>query len=461
MAADRRRTSVPRGAGMITPYGPWMTFGGEPITGKLRPSFVVHADPPSLTMSAEQQGFVRNAYAKFCTGIATSCIPNGYHSREYSAADGTRVRTESINGAHRVQAWISGGVKTGGDIEYWGELWFGSASGNDGPTLPFVLDKNLTKLTPLANSFLIGRTTYVYGRDFYRTWRTTRTSFWEHGGEAAIFRNYEQLGRGVHQGGTIHGTSWFGGTGALHIGGDDYNRNIYTLTGGSVLENPPREELTTRLFRFSSRPLQEAGRLMWKGDSRRIIWPPLPPLRPVRNEFAQLGQPGIGLRKGFFVIGGEFIGVHPTLHATFPGMIYARFLPTGEVTPTNRVLFMPLEAPPEARFVRMGQDGIHFFRMHHRLQSGGGSEHTLWWSLPGYDQTLHGWVSRLPATPVHHLAVTGMQVAPFRVRTTAEKLLRDAGLGHLPGSSMNIYGINRSTIDTDEPPILPTGGALP
>lgn len=87
----------------------WTEHDGSAIGNVPSPKLVVHTDTPGLTMNDGQQGFVRNAYAKFCTSVATSCFPKGYHRQEYSAADGTKARMESINGTHRVQAWISGG----------------------------------------------------------------------------------------------------------------------------------------------------------------------------------------------------------------------------------------------------------------------------------------------------------------------------------------------------------------
>ena len=87
----------------------WSEHDGSAIGNVPSPKLVVHTDTPGLTMNDGQQGFVRNAYAKFCTSVATSCFPKGYHRQEYSAADGTKVRMESINGTHKTQVWISGG----------------------------------------------------------------------------------------------------------------------------------------------------------------------------------------------------------------------------------------------------------------------------------------------------------------------------------------------------------------
>lgn len=87
----------------------WTEHDGSAIGNVPSPKLVVHTDTPGLTLSEGQQGFVRNAYAKFCTSVATSCFPKGYHRQEYSAADGTKVVAESINGTHKAQVWISGG----------------------------------------------------------------------------------------------------------------------------------------------------------------------------------------------------------------------------------------------------------------------------------------------------------------------------------------------------------------
>lgn len=89
----------------------WTEHDGSAIGNVPSPKLVVHTDTPGLTLSEGQQGFVRNAYAKFCTSVATSCFPKGYHRQEYSAADGTKVVAESINGTHKAQVWISGGAE--------------------------------------------------------------------------------------------------------------------------------------------------------------------------------------------------------------------------------------------------------------------------------------------------------------------------------------------------------------
>lgn len=87
----------------------WMTFGGEPITGRTPTRVRVISSTPGLQLSGAQQAFVAQAYRAFCAGIRVSAIPNGYHARRSVGGDGTEVMMESNNGIHRMTVRIVGG----------------------------------------------------------------------------------------------------------------------------------------------------------------------------------------------------------------------------------------------------------------------------------------------------------------------------------------------------------------
>lgn len=482
MAADRRRTSVPRGAGMITPYGPWMTFGGEPITGKPRPSFVVHADPPSLTMSAEQQGFVRNAYAKFCTGIATSCIPNGYHSREYSAADGTRVRTESINGAHRVQAWISGRGELSADP------WFyqgvvrhpQSPASGAGRFIPFTINKSVTRLKPLSPGFISSDAPpYVYDTEYFRSTATFTESGsvqtfpqWLTDPGAALWEGFvgstsstRQLlhndrllsaGAGSWNTTTRYRDSEIGeilvvrtetsAQGMFTWGANSYAR---TITAFRMDYTAWREEdylgflgsgastadwFTHEVFSLSGKKIHTS--------TTPVSFTPSVPNPPTPSWFNTNTVWG-RLRKGYYhsVVGGPF----------WPGSTAAHFYEwganeiraqtavahdtTGRIRP---VIFCPLEA-----------QGASFSSLWRTIVS----PPNTWGAIAAYDQVLHGW--RRNSTAAHTLALTGTKVGAARRMTTTEALLQGAGIDPALASRVTISDLNMVSTDQSEEPLFP------
>lgn len=83
----------------------WITFGGEPVTGRVPTRTRVFSDPPGLAMNAEQTGFVNHAYRLFCTTVEGSAFPGGYHVQNRAAPDGTRLRMTSNAGVHEVMVW--------------------------------------------------------------------------------------------------------------------------------------------------------------------------------------------------------------------------------------------------------------------------------------------------------------------------------------------------------------------
>lgn len=87
----------------------WITFGGEPVTGRTPTQVRVHAPVPGQTMTPEQAGFVAHAYKLFCDAVNVSAFPDGYHVQNRKAPDGTTVRMESVNGVHRVFLQVPGG----------------------------------------------------------------------------------------------------------------------------------------------------------------------------------------------------------------------------------------------------------------------------------------------------------------------------------------------------------------
>lgn len=85
----------------------WLSFGGDPITGKAPTQVIVKAEP-GVVMTPAQEGGVAHAYKLFCDTVKNSSFPGGYHVQNRVLLDGTTVRMESNNGVHRVMVRLFG-----------------------------------------------------------------------------------------------------------------------------------------------------------------------------------------------------------------------------------------------------------------------------------------------------------------------------------------------------------------
>jgi len=89
----------------------FVTFAGEPITGRTPTKTVVLGDWP---MTQAQQGGVAHAYKLFCDTVRLS--PAGYHVQNRVLQDGSRVRMIPNNGLDTVTVWPAGGGRP--TVEY-------------------------------------------------------------------------------------------------------------------------------------------------------------------------------------------------------------------------------------------------------------------------------------------------------------------------------------------------------
>jgi len=87
----------------------YLTFGGQPITGRIPPTMVVDGG----VLTQEQYGGVIHAYKLFCD--MTKLALGDYQIANRILKDGTRVRMISINKADTVLVWPTGG----GSQEVW------------------------------------------------------------------------------------------------------------------------------------------------------------------------------------------------------------------------------------------------------------------------------------------------------------------------------------------------------
>ncbi len=87
----------------------YLTFGGQPITGRIPPTMVVDGG----VLTQEQYGGVIRAYKLFCD--MTKLALGDYQIANRILKDGTRVRMISINKADTVLVWPTGG----GSQEVW------------------------------------------------------------------------------------------------------------------------------------------------------------------------------------------------------------------------------------------------------------------------------------------------------------------------------------------------------
>lgn len=100
----------------------FLTFGGEPITGRIPTQTVIVGQNQQLTV--EQIGGVRHAYKQFCDNRALSITPFAAH--QLLLPDGTVVRMVSSHGRDTVTVWPTGTSS----IEVFGRTFFGIRASN-------------------------------------------------------------------------------------------------------------------------------------------------------------------------------------------------------------------------------------------------------------------------------------------------------------------------------------------
>lgn len=81
----------------------WISLAGDPIGGRAPTQTLVYGPP----MTADQAGWVRQAYHLFCTAKLT--MVGRFLTRERQFPDGTRLRMTSINGIDTVLVWTPEG----------------------------------------------------------------------------------------------------------------------------------------------------------------------------------------------------------------------------------------------------------------------------------------------------------------------------------------------------------------
>lgn len=79
----------------------WITFGGEPVTGRTPARVLVYG--PELT--GEQTGAVAHVYKLFCDALLVT--PSKFLVQNRTFEDGTRVRMTSIQGVDEVAVWTT------------------------------------------------------------------------------------------------------------------------------------------------------------------------------------------------------------------------------------------------------------------------------------------------------------------------------------------------------------------
>lgn len=96
----------------------WISFSGEPVTGMTPTQTIVHA-PPGIMMNPSQEGGVAHAYNLFSSAVNVSAIPNGYHIQHRVLQDGSKITMTSINGVHKVDVQIGGGIEESHMVQLW------------------------------------------------------------------------------------------------------------------------------------------------------------------------------------------------------------------------------------------------------------------------------------------------------------------------------------------------------
>jgi hypothetical protein len=82
---------------MSLPRPVWLTPAGDAGSG---------ASPTRTrgdSLNEEQQGALKQAYARFCTDLNNTTFPNGFYQRQYSLPHGATAMITSISGQHQIQ----------------------------------------------------------------------------------------------------------------------------------------------------------------------------------------------------------------------------------------------------------------------------------------------------------------------------------------------------------------------
>lgn len=90
----------------------WISFAGEPITGKVPPRMVIHA-APGFALSHAQYSAVAHAFKLFKDAVAGSPHAGMYHVQNRKLPDGSVLRMVSNSGLDMVDVWPVGGVSSG------------------------------------------------------------------------------------------------------------------------------------------------------------------------------------------------------------------------------------------------------------------------------------------------------------------------------------------------------------
>lgn len=152
----------------------FLTFGGEPVTGRVPTQMIVYA-PEGYQLSEMQQGAVSHVYKLFCDAVRVSVA--GYHVQNRLLPDGTKVRMESINGVDKVMVWPVGG---GGDDDKMPH-GFAVRSETDDWLKPFIYGLTVDEddrrewkvnkdIVPQAKNLILGTTRIIRkpeGEDYY------------------------------------------------------------------------------------------------------------------------------------------------------------------------------------------------------------------------------------------------------------------------------------------------------
>lgn len=85
----------------------WIGLDGAPIMGKAPPSLQVNA-PPGVQMTPQQYGEVAHAFKAFTDAVRFSPNPEGFHSRDRTLRDGSRVRMTANAGNFATEVWLPG-----------------------------------------------------------------------------------------------------------------------------------------------------------------------------------------------------------------------------------------------------------------------------------------------------------------------------------------------------------------
>jgi hypothetical protein len=109
----------------------WVTFSGEPITGRAPTRVTVFAPDASVRMNVGQELFVAARYREFCNAIRVSSFPDKFHMRRHRMQDGTEVVYQSIAGVHDVSVRLPGKKGLEAEVEITGGFLFVPKDGAD------------------------------------------------------------------------------------------------------------------------------------------------------------------------------------------------------------------------------------------------------------------------------------------------------------------------------------------